>query len=118
MLAKLAEHRRRAARVANAGGGERYVERHHARGKLLARERIELLLDQDSPFLELSPLAAWGTDVPRSAPAWSPGSASSTGVECVLIAHDPTVQGGRVEPVHVEEGRCGRCRSPGRTGCR
>ena len=39
--------------LARAGGGERYVERHRARGKLLARERIELLLDRDSPFLEL-----------------------------------------------------------------
>ncbi|WP_331237023.1 PE/PPE C-terminal domain-containing protein, partial [Mycobacterium avium] len=44
-----------------AGGGPKYVERHHARGKLTARERIELLVDQDSPFLELSPLAAWGS---------------------------------------------------------
>ena len=43
------------------GGGERYVERHRSRGKMLARERVELLLDRDSPFLELCPLAAWGT---------------------------------------------------------
>ena len=47
--------------LARAGGGEKYVERHRQRGKLLARERVELLLDPDSPFLELSPLAAWGT---------------------------------------------------------
>jgi acetyl-CoA carboxylase carboxyltransferase component len=45
-----------------AGGGEKYVTRHHKRGKLLPRERIELLLDEDAPFLELSPLAAWGSD--------------------------------------------------------
>ena len=44
-----------------AGGGPKYVERHHARGKLTARERIELLVDPDSPFLELSPLAAYGS---------------------------------------------------------
>jgi len=44
--------------LARAGGGEKYVERHRQRGKLLARERVELLLDSDSPFLELSPLAA------------------------------------------------------------
>ena len=43
---------------ARAGGGPKYVERHRGRGKLLARERIELLLDRDAPFLELSPLAA------------------------------------------------------------
>ncbi len=48
--------------TARQGGGERYVERHRSRGKFLARERIELLLDRDSPFLELAPLAAWGTD--------------------------------------------------------
>ncbi len=52
-----------AAEFANAvdGGGAKYVERHHARGKLTARERIELLVDPDSPFLELSPLAAYGS---------------------------------------------------------
>ena len=54
---------------ARAGGGAKYVERHRDRGKLLARERIELLLDRDSPFLELSPLAAWGTDYPVGAVA-------------------------------------------------
>ena len=48
--------------LAIAGGGERYQQRHRDRGKLLARERIELLLDPDSPFLELSSLAAWGTE--------------------------------------------------------
>jgi len=61
MLEKLvaldAEHAK-----ALAGGGEKYVDRHHKRGKLLARERIELLLDPDSYFLELSPLAGWGSD--------------------------------------------------------
>ncbi len=45
-----------------AGGGEKYTARHRKRGKMLARERIELLVDPDSPFLELSPLAAWGSD--------------------------------------------------------
>ena len=48
--------------TASGGGGERYVERHRERGKLLARERIELLLDRDSPFLELQPFMAWHTD--------------------------------------------------------
>jgi acyl-CoA carboxylase subunit beta len=49
-----------------AGGGPRYVERHRARGKLLARERVELLLDRDAAFLELSPLAAWAPGDARS----------------------------------------------------
>ena len=48
-----------------AGGGEKYVDRHHKRGKLLARERIELLLDPDTPFLELSPLAGLGLRLHR-----------------------------------------------------
>src|SRR4029079_5204585 len=48
--------------LARAGGGEKYVQRHLQRGKLMARERIELLLDRDSPFLEVAPLCAWGTD--------------------------------------------------------
>ena len=64
MLAKLAELDAEHAKAV-AGGGEKYVERHHERGKLLARERIELLLDPGSPFLELSPLAAWGTRLHR-----------------------------------------------------
>ncbi len=45
-----------------AGGGPKYTERHHKRGKLLAHERIELLIDRDSPFLELSSVAAAGTE--------------------------------------------------------
>src|SRR5262249_56041871 len=48
--------------LTRAGGGPKYVERHRQRGKLMARERIELLLDPDSPFLEIAPLAAWGTE--------------------------------------------------------
>ena len=61
MVAKLAELETEVARAV-AGGGEKYVERHHARGKLLPRERIELLVDEGSAFLELSPLAGWGSD--------------------------------------------------------
>jgi len=45
-------------------GGQRYVDRHRKRGKMLVRERIEALIDPDTPFLELSPLAAWGTQDP------------------------------------------------------
>ena len=76
MLAQLAKHDEQLA-IANAGGGPRYVERHRQRGKLLARERIEAMLDQDSPFLELSPLAAYGTELPRRRRAGHRASASS-----------------------------------------
>ena len=88
--------------AALAGGGERYVARHRARGKLLARERIELLLDRDAPFLELSPLAAWGTPFAVGA-ALVTGIGVVSGVECVIIAHDPTVRGGSMNPYSLRK---------------
>ena len=69
-----------------AGGGEKYVQRHRGRGKLLARERIELLLDPDTPFLELSPLAAWGSDYPLGASLVT-GIGVIEGVECLITAN-------------------------------
>ncbi|OLB73616.1 MAG: acetyl-CoA carboxylase carboxyltransferase subunit [Actinobacteria bacterium 13_2_20CM_2_71_6] len=91
-----------ALRAALAGGGPRYVERHHARGKLLPRERIELLLDRDAPFLELCPAAAWGTDFPTGAGVVG-GIGVVEGVECVVIANDPTVRGGAVNPYSLRK---------------
>ncbi|CAL9559115.1 Propionyl-CoA carboxylase beta chain [Actinosynnema sp. ALI-1.44] len=96
LLAKLADLENEHAK-ALAGGGAKYTERHHKRGKLLARERIELLVDQDSPFLELSPLAAWGTDYPVGASVVT-GIGVVEGVECVIVANDPTVRGGASNP--------------------
>jgi acyl-CoA carboxylase subunit beta len=83
--------------LAKAGGGPNYTDRHHARGRLLARERIELLLDRDAPFLELSSLAAWGTEFTVGA-AIVTGIGVVSDVECVVIANDPTVRGGSVNP--------------------
>jgi acetyl-CoA carboxylase carboxyltransferase component len=80
-----------------AGGGATYVERHRRRGRLLVRERIELLVDRDSPLLELSTLAAWGTEFTVGASVFT-GIGVVSGVECVLIAHDPTVRGGAMNP--------------------
>jgi acetyl-CoA carboxylase carboxyltransferase component len=80
-----------------AGGGAAYAERHHNRGRLLVRERIELLLDRDAPFLEFSSLAAWGTEFAVGASILT-GIGVVSGVECVLIAHDPTVRGGAMNP--------------------
>jgi acetyl-CoA carboxylase carboxyltransferase component len=87
-----AEHAR-----AVAGGGEKYVERHHARGKLLPRERIELLVDPGSTFLELSPLAGWGSDFTVGASVVC-GIGVVEGVECMITANDPTVKGGASNP--------------------
>jgi acetyl-CoA carboxylase carboxyltransferase component len=83
--------------LARAGGGERYQQRHRERGRLLARERLELLLDRDSAFLELSPLAAWGTEFTVGASVIT-GIGVVAGVECVLITHEPTVRGGAMNP--------------------
>ena len=80
-----------------AGGGEKYVERHRKRGKLLIRERIELLIDEDSPFLELSTVAAWGTDFPVGASTVT-GIGVVNGVECLIGGSDPTIRGGATNP--------------------
>jgi acetyl-CoA carboxylase carboxyltransferase component len=87
---------------ARAGGGPRYQQRHRDRGRLLARERIELLLDRDAPFLELSALAAWGTEFSVGASLIT-GIGVVSGVECVLIAHDPTVRGGAMNPYSLRK---------------
>ncbi|MFD7004655.1 acyl-CoA carboxylase subunit beta [Rhodococcus sp. JVH1] len=102
MTAKLAEIDTEHAK-ALAGGGEKYTERHKKRGKLLARERIELLLDPDSPFLELCPLAAWGSDFPVGA-STVVGIGVVEGVECLIVANDPTVRGGTSNPWTLRKG--------------
>lgn len=96
MLERLAALEEQQA-VANAGGGPSYVERHRRRGRLLARERVELLLDEDAPFLELSTTGAWGTDFAVGASVVT-GIGVVSGIECMLIAHDPTVRGGASNP--------------------
>jgi acetyl-CoA carboxylase carboxyltransferase component len=83
--------------LVNKGGGEKYVTRHEARGKLMARERIELLLDRDSPFLEIGALAAWGTEFPLGGSIIS-GIGVVSGVECVITANEPTIRGGSINP--------------------
>ena len=88
-----------AAEVAKAvaGGGEKAVARHHARAKLTARERIELLLDLDAPFLELAALAGYGSPFTVGGSVVA-GIGVVSGIECLLIANDPTVKGGASNP--------------------
>src|SRR3954462_20807 len=99
----VSELRERSARIA-LGGGEKAVERHRSRGKLRARERIDLLVDPGSVFLELSALAAW--DI-YEGQAPSAGIVTGMGViegrECVLIANDATVKGGTYFPLTVKK---------------
>lgn len=86
------------------GGGERYAERHKARGKLLARERIARLLDPGAPFLEIGQFAAWEM---YSGDVMSAGVVAGigriAGVECMIVANDPTVKGGTYHPMTVKK---------------
>jgi 3-methylcrotonyl-CoA carboxylase beta subunit len=99
----VAELRERTALVAR-GGGEQAVERHRSRGKLTARERIDRLLDPDTAFLELNPLAAWDL---YDGQAPSAGIVTGVGViegrECVIVANDATVKGGSYFPLTVKK---------------
>ena len=88
--------------IVRAGGGARYAKRHHDRGRMLVRERLELLLDRDSPFLEFSSLAAWGTGFTVGASILT-GVGVVSGVECLIIAHDPTVRGGTMNPLTLKK---------------
>jgi len=86
------------------GGGEKAIIRHRQRNKLLARERIQLLCDPDTPFLELSPLAAWDM-YENEAPAAGivTGIGVVEGQECVIVANDATVKGGTYYPITVKK---------------
>ena len=102
MLDKLADLETEHAKAVG-GGGQKYVDRHHARGRLLPRERIELLVDPGSAFLELSPLAGWGSDFAVGASLVT-GIGVVEGVECLITANDPTVKGGASNPWTVKKG--------------
>ena len=87
------------------GGGERYQQRHKARGKLLVRERIDGLIDPGSPFLEFSQLAAhemYGKDNVPAAGIIT-GIGRIEGQECIIVANDATVKGGTYYPVSVKK---------------
>jgi acetyl-CoA carboxylase carboxyltransferase component len=109
MLEALAEVHSLQAAVAAGGGSTdpgknaRTVARLRSRGKLLPRERIAYLLDAGSAFLELSPLAGWGTQDPVGAGLVT-GIGTISGTECVIVANDPTVKGGAQGPSSVRKG--------------
>ena len=100
----LAEDLREKVAAASRGGGERAREKHLARGKLLVRDRIAGLLDPDTPFLELSPLAAcgmYGGEVAAAGIVTGIGQVS--GQQCVIVANDATVKGGAYYPITVKK---------------
>jgi len=87
------------------GGGERYRQLHKSRGKLLPRDRIETLIDEGSPFLELSQLAAYDLYGDEVVPAAGiiTGIGRVNGVECLIVANDATVKGGTYFPMTVKK---------------
>ena len=103
MQALVADLRSRVARAA-LGGGTVARDRHLARGKLLPRERVNLLLDAGSPFLEFSQLAGFGLYGDEA-----PGAGLITGIgrisgrECLVVCNDPTVKGGTYYPMTVKK---------------
>ncbi|XP_065829451.1 methylcrotonoyl-CoA carboxylase beta chain, mitochondrial-like [Oscarella lobularis] len=92
-------------RIVHRGGGEKHIKRHTSRGKLVVRDRIGLLLDPGSPFLELSQLAAYklygDEDVPSAGIVTGIGRVSRT--ECVIVANDATVRAGTYYPITVKK---------------
>jgi acetyl-CoA carboxylase carboxyltransferase component len=97
LAASLAESRK--------GGGEKYVQRHLERGKLLPRERIERLLDHGSHFLELCPLAGKDVGLISSGAGIVGGIGVVSGVECLVSGNDATVQGGAINEMGVAKMR-------------
>ena len=102
---KLMEPVLEALAKAREGGGPRYTERHKSRGKLLPRERIELMLDRDSPYLELCPLAGYGVDGHAPGASVVGGIGRVSGVECLVSGNESTVKGGSMSELSVIKSR-------------
>ena len=104
MMRGLVAELREKLKVVSGGGGETSRKRHTSRGKMLARERVDLLVDPGTAFLELSPLAAhglYGGDVHSASVITGVGRIS--GRECVIVANDATIKGGTYYPMTVKK---------------
>src|SRR3990170_785984 len=100
----LVEELRERTAAAKLGGGPKPLQRHRDQGKLPVRERIDKLLDAGSPFLELSPLAAWDlyeNDAPAAGIVTGVGRVA--GREVLIVANDVTVKGGTYYPMTVKK---------------
>ncbi|MCK1323115.1 MULTISPECIES: carboxyl transferase domain-containing protein [unclassified Bradyrhizobium] len=103
MRTLVADLREKLSQVAG-GGGEVSRNRHTSRGKMLARERVDLLVDPGTAFMELSPLAAYGLyggDVHSASVVTGVGRIA--GRECVIVANDATIKGGTYYPMTVKK---------------
>src|SRR5438874_912728 len=103
-MQQLVQQLRDRVTAARQGGGPKYLQRHRDQGKLPVRERIDLLLDSESPFLELSPLAAFDMyDNQAQAAGLVTGIGRVSGREVLIVANDATVKGGTYYPVTVKK---------------
>jgi 3-methylcrotonyl-CoA carboxylase beta subunit/propionyl-CoA carboxylase len=103
MQALVTEYRQRLDQV-QQGGGAKYVARHREQGKMPVRERIDALIDPGSPFLELSPLAAWEMyDGEAPAAGIVTGIGRVAGRDVLIVANDATVKGGTYYPLTVKK---------------
>merc|ERR1712029_978591 len=104
-MQKLVDKLQNRINVILQGGGEKAVARHTSRGKLVARERIQRLLDPGSTFLELSQLAAFKLYGSEDVPAGGiiTGIGHVRGRQCVIVANDATVKGGSYYPITVKK---------------
>ncbi|MEA3413288.1 MAG: carboxyl transferase domain-containing protein [Pseudomonadota bacterium] len=103
MLARVGELNAR-LEIVRRGGPTRAVRKHLDRGKMLVRDRVTRILDEDSPFLELSPLAAWGMyegELPGAGLVCGVGRVH--GMEVLVVANDATVKGGAYYPLTVRK---------------
>ncbi|MCP3911372.1 MAG: acyl-CoA carboxylase subunit beta [Actinomycetia bacterium] len=88
--------------MADAGGGPAAMERHRGRGRLPIRERIANVIDPDTPFLEITPLAAYGSQYQLGG-SMVTGIGIIAGTECVIMGNDPTVLAGALTPYAVKK---------------
>src|SRR5207247_1707157 len=103
-FAALTEELKRRRAEAAAGGPQRARDRHAARGKLLPRERVMRLIDPGSPFLELSPLAAYAMyDDAIHGAGLITGIGRIEGRECMVVCNDATIKGGTYYPMTVKK---------------
>lgn len=108
-MAEMVDELRSKLKMVEAGGGDVASKRHKGRGKLLARERIEALVDPATPFLELAPLAGYeasdrgGDDGGIMCGGVVAGIGRVEGLECMIVANDATVKGGTYFPITVKK---------------
>jgi 3-methylcrotonyl-CoA carboxylase beta subunit len=101
---EITQHLKDTVAKAHLGGGKKAIDKHKSRNKLLARERIDGLVDNGTPFLELSPLAGhdmYGGGVASGGVITGIGRVK--GVECMIVANDATVKGGTYYPITVKK---------------